>query len=125
MTTTSSAESAPEGSFSRYALPSGATRSIARSPRQVCLTLTATFSATGALPATPETSIGDSAVPRSGMGTSVVFSNDVAGTGAAPTALRASTSPSPKKELTAGVPVHLPSAGHARSLACAASLALS
>src|SRR3954447_24566942 len=44
-----------------------------RSPIYVCTMCTSTVADAGALPAQPETAIGDSTVERSGIGTSVVL----------------------------------------------------
>src|SRR3954464_11868802 len=56
---------------SRYGLPSGAIRVTIRSPMYVCAMWTSTVAVADALPAQPETVIGDSTVERSGIGTSV------------------------------------------------------
>ncbi len=73
-----SAESDELEFFSRYVDPSGATRSITRSPRQVCTMSTVTARFDGALPVRPDTVTDDvTAAPLSGIDTSAVFSNDV------------------------------------------------
>lgn len=84
---------------------------------------TPTLRVVGALPVTPETVIGLSTVALSAIAKSARFSKYLPGGGVVPTALRASTWPSPKNELLAVVPVQRLSEGQAMSLAWAASLA--